>query len=442
VESIPAQPATPSGPSSLCGGYSGTYTIGVIAYADIYDWQVTPSDAGSITGTGTSAVFVASAGWTGTANISVRASNQCGTGPWSSAAACQVYHNPMQFQMVGDGAFCEGDPGAEIVLDGSETGVNYELYFNNAGTGNILAGTGSAISFGYHSTTGLYTVSGYTDFCFEFMVGQVYVHLLPAPQQPAMPNGPENTCDTYTSTYTTQPIPGAELYVWTLDPEEAGTLTPVFDTAHIDWTDGFTGKAELSVHVENICGTGPESEILEIDVYLAPDPVISGLQEVCDNTPEDYATEENPGSFYTWEVTGGVIIAGPGTHQITVLWGTPGAGTVTVTEESADGCLTTTEPFAVTIDDCTYLSDGSDKNTVLIYPNPAKDILNILPSQNLNGITVRISSSIGSTLVRADYPASQKQINQDITALEPGIYFLVIEENGHCVFNDKFVVTK
>lgn len=431
VESIPAQPGTPSGPTELCGGYSGTYTVNAITYADAYDWQVTPSNAGTITGTGTSAVFLASTGWTGTASIIARATNQCGNGPWSNAANCQVYHNPLQFQMIGDGAYCEGDPGAEIVLDGSETGVSYELYFNNAPTGTVLPGTGSALSFGFHSTAGLYSVSGYTDHCFEFMVGQVYVHLLLLPPQPAMPNGPEIGCDGQDATYTTQPIAGAEVYIWTLSPEEAGILTPVFDTAHITWNTGFTGKADLSVHVENICGTGPESEVMEIDVFLSPVPAISGSQLVCDETEEMYETADNPGSFYSWEVTGGVITAGPGTHQVTVLWGTPGAGTVTVTEESADGCLTTTEPYNVTIDDCTGLEDDQKNLGIRVYPVPAGNVLNI---EFLSGPglfdRISISNSNGQVLLDQELDRTANSLQVNLSEIPSGLYFITVHQKG------------
>ena len=46
----------------------------------------------------------------------------------------------------------------------------------------------------------------------------------------------------------------------------------------------------------------------------------------------------NAGSTYTWSVTNGVIVSGQGTSSIDVLWGAEGAGSVTVTEATVDGC--------------------------------------------------------------------------------------------------------
>lgn len=93
--------------------------------------------------------------------------------------------------------------------------------------------------------------------------------------------------DGQTTTYTTSPINEADVYIWTLTPEEAGVLTPVSDTAHIAWNPGYTGMATLSVHGENLCGEGAESEPLEINVYLAPIPEILGLELACADYEEN-----------------------------------------------------------------------------------------------------------------------------------------------------------
>lgn len=443
VEAIPAQPSTPTGPSELCGGYDGVYSISGVTYADSYDWQVTPVAAGTMSGTGTTATFTASANWTGMCDIRVRAVNQCGNGPWSASVQCAVYHNPVLFQLLGDGGFCEGSPGFEMVLDGSESDVSYELYFNGNPTGNVIPGTGSAISFGDISTVGLYTVSGYTDHCFEYMVGQIYVHQLALPAQATTPNGPPTVCDQDASTYITLVDPDADVYFWTLSPEEAGAMTVVFDTAHVVWTAGWTGKAHLSVHAENACGAGPESEALEINVYLDPEPVISGPQQVCDNTPEVYETADNPGSFYTWETTGGIITAGPGTHQVTVLWGEPGAGTLIFTEETADGCVAATEAYVVTIDDCTFIRELS-KERLNIYPNPATDLLNIGFRGYLIGAKseLLVTNSFGQKLFWSGIQEGSEHVTISTAGYPSGIYFINLIENGHTVASARFTVMR
>jgi uncharacterized delta-60 repeat protein len=443
VESLPGQPAMPTGPSDLCGTHEDTFTTGSVMYADTYDWEVTPNEAGTITGEGISAVLHASSTWTGTCTIKVRGTSQCGNGPWSAGATCLISHNPVQFQLTGDGGYCTGDPGSELVLEGSETGVNYELYLAGAPTGNILPGTGGPLSFGFFSVTGLYSVSGYTDYCFEFMVGQVYVHEMLAPEQAQEPVGPGLACDMEPATYTTMPIDDADVYVWSLNPGEAGVLTPVFDTVHIAWTAGWTGTVNLSVHGENNCGEGPESEPAEISVNLSPNPEIIGNDLACSNLEEKYQTVNNDGSFYTWEVTGGEIIDGAGTYQATVLWGAPGEGSVTVTEETAQGCTTTTDPFSVTIEICESVSENSGE-TILVYPNPVKDVLNVMISQNNNSRPLQaiILNSQGQVMGSIEQLNSVKFLQINIAGYPCGIYMLkaINEDNTNQIL--RFIVSR
>ncbi len=443
IEAVPAQPAEPDGPSVLCGTYSGEYSIPGVLYADNYSWQVAPGNAGTVTGNGTTAVFTASLQWTGTCSIQARAEGLCGNSPWSQGVQVEIHHNPVLFQLSGDGGFCEGDPGAEIILDGSETGINYELYRDGEPTGNIVPGTGSAISFGYNSTTGLYSASGYTDNCFEFMVGQVFVHQLLLPGQANVPNGPVDACDQDISTYTTNTIEDADVYIWTLTPEEAGLLTPVADTAHVDWNDGFSGTATLSVHAENLCGEGAESEPLNIEVNITPTPAIIGNDIVCSDYEEKYETQYNDGSFYTWEATGGIIIDGAGTHQATIRWGEAGPGTVTVSEESAQGCIGTTESFAVTIEECTYISDV-DKDRILIYPNPAMNDLFISISPDVTGSVseLMIVDFSGKMVAEMKPAGSHNPLIVNVTGYPAGIYTLVARFTSGEMINTRFVLIK
>lgn len=442
VESIPSQPVMPTGPTELCGGYNGAYTTSATTYADTYNWRVVPAAAGTISGTGLTGTFTASTTWTGTCDIQVQGVGYCGSSPWSEAATCEVHHDPILFQLLGDGGYCEGSPGAELVMDGSETGVDYELYIDGSPTGNIVPGTGSSISFGFYTTAGLYTVAGYTDFCFEEMIGQVYVHQLALPSMPGMINGPDNTCDNETSVYTVPEIDDAQVYVWTLDPATAGEMTTVSDTATIAWNEGFSGTANLSVHGENICGEGPESNPFIISVHLAAHPAISGPQQVCSDHQEDYLTEDHPGSIYTWTVTGGIVTAGPGTHKVTIQWGDPGVGSVTVMEETADGCSTTTEPYDVTVDECNFTGENS-RESAKIYPNPVKDVLNVtLPGISAGNTTISIVNTYGLVLETIPVNSGNATLQVNMSAYPAGVYFLKLEEDGNGVSTARFVVIK
>jgi photosystem II stability/assembly factor-like uncharacterized protein len=219
------QPVTPSGAAETCGTYTYAYATESVQYANSYEWQVDPVSAGSISGNGTVGTLLASNSWSGAYTVKVRAISQCGAGPWSPALSCSLFHNPVIYDLVGDGTFCEGEPGSEIVLNGSETGITYELFKDNVTTGLTIAGTGAQISFGYFDETGLYTATGYNDHCSENMVGQIYVHMESLPGQAAEPEGDQTVCNDMSNEYYTAGAPNADDYVWNLDPSDAGVVT-------------------------------------------------------------------------------------------------------------------------------------------------------------------------------------------------------------------------
>ncbi|MBX2907612.1 MAG: hypothetical protein KF744_16325, partial [Taibaiella sp.] len=64
---------------------------------------------------------------------------------------------PVAQSVSGGGSYCSGGSGVAVGLSNSATGVSYQIY-NGITAGAILAGTGSAISFGSMMDAGVYTV--------------------------------------------------------------------------------------------------------------------------------------------------------------------------------------------------------------------------------------------------------------------------------------------
>ncbi|MEP7094601.1 MAG: hypothetical protein ABI793_11130, partial [Flavobacterium sp.] len=87
-----------------------------------------------------------------------------------------IASNPTSFSMTGS-SVCAGSS-TTIGLSGSQLGVNYQLQLGGTNTGSAVAGTGSAISFGSKSATGIYTVvatAGSTT-CTTTMSGSVSIN--------------------------------------------------------------------------------------------------------------------------------------------------------------------------------------------------------------------------------------------------------------------------
>ncbi len=254
------QPVTPAGPAEACGTYSYQYLTHEVIYASSYDWQVNPSSAGTMSGNDTVATFLASNTWSGAYSIRVRAQSDCGYGPWSQEITGTLYHDPVQYTLTGDGFYCEGDPGSEIILDGSETGVNYELYKDEVSTGIVMPGTGTPLNFGIFTETGIYNCSAYTDHCSENMVGEIYVHVVPVPE-PSV-TGPSTVCDNAEGEYST-PENAGDSYSWDV---AGGTVVTGAGTWQINVLWGVPGPGSVSVTETTQQGCEAISETLDVTI--------------------------------------------------------------------------------------------------------------------------------------------------------------------------------
>ncbi|MCF8227844.1 MAG: T9SS type A sorting domain-containing protein [Bacteroidales bacterium] len=113
----PGAPDKPQGPDVVDVAITPTseYTTGMLPYADVYEWNISPEEAGTIEGNNTTATVNWNLDYSGQAGISVMATNDCGSGEWSeimnvtvnntvgldekySQNAIQVYPNPFKEQ--------------------------------------------------------------------------------------------------------------------------------------------------------------------------------------------------------------------------------------------------------------------------------------------------------------------------------------------------------
>lgn len=94
-----------------------------------------------------------------------------------------VQPSPLAYNVTGGGEYCAGGNGVMIGLSGSQTGRIYELFLDGAPTGQVVSGTGAAISFGYQISGGNYTVlaTNPSTTCDYEMIGSKNVVVNPLP---------------------------------------------------------------------------------------------------------------------------------------------------------------------------------------------------------------------------------------------------------------------
>lgn len=91
---------------------------------------------------------------------------------------------PLLQNITGDNSYCQGGAGVEIGLNDSETGVSYQLYLNGNPVGSPINGTGEAITFGYQTNAGTYTVTAFNStyiYCTAEMNNPITVTVNPVP---------------------------------------------------------------------------------------------------------------------------------------------------------------------------------------------------------------------------------------------------------------------
>ena len=107
-----------------------------------------------------------------------------------------------------------------------------------------------------------------------------------------------------------------------------------------------------------------------------------------------------------------------------MLWGSPGAGSVEVTESTQAGCEGTSETLFVTIDDCTGIGEGTSVE-VNIYPNPASENIHIT---GLDAASIRIYNLAGEEVLSLTSVSGDKMIN--ISKFDKSLYLVKVEQSG------------
>jgi len=92
-----------------------------------------------------------------------------------------VYAKPQVYAVDGGGNVCQNSQGTEIMLNGSQTGVTYQLKRDGTDVGSVVSGTGYSISFGFFNEAGNYTAIAGNSYCESEMAGMATINVLPAP---------------------------------------------------------------------------------------------------------------------------------------------------------------------------------------------------------------------------------------------------------------------
>ncbi len=169
------------GGGSYCAGGSGyhVYLIGSQAGVSYQLHNGVTIVGAPMTGTGgalnfgiftTPGVYTVTAATTATGCINTMA----------DSAVISINPPPTAYALSGGGGYCPGSTGVHILLDSSNTGINYQLYYDGTPIGAATAGINAPLDFGLVTSAGTYTIkaTNATTTCTTNMSGSdtVYVY--------------------------------------------------------------------------------------------------------------------------------------------------------------------------------------------------------------------------------------------------------------------------
>lgn len=174
---VNASPVGISGATSLCQGATTTLS-------DITPGGTWSSASGAVLSINSASGLVTGLAGTNTTTITYTLPDGCNTTRPITVNAQPAVNNVTETGGSGTpGHYCAGSAGIAIGLNGSESGVNYQLYNGSTPYYTPLPGTGSALSFGNITAAGTYTVmaTGATSGCATAQSGSASVTMDPLP---------------------------------------------------------------------------------------------------------------------------------------------------------------------------------------------------------------------------------------------------------------------
>ena len=350
VTASAGQAATPTGNTAVCQGTStSSYNTTGAANANTYAWSISPSSAGTISGTSTSATVTWAASFTGTASIGVVGSNSCGMGANANPLTVNISAAPSAAGTIsGNTTLCVNPANSTYSIASIPNASTYSWNLTPSSAGTIN-GNGNSITIDWNNSyvgQASLTVYGSNSCGNGTSSTPLTIDVLQGPGVPGTPTGTTTVCsNSGTSTYTSSGTTNTTSYQWTLNPTAAGTISGTGTSATVTWNSTFSGTASISIEGISACGTGPSSATLSVTVNSVPNMAStpSGPNVLCENPLNgNFATTAiSNATSYSWALlpANAGVISGTG-NNITIDWDNQFTGSANLKVAGVNTCGT------------------------------------------------------------------------------------------------------
>jgi len=250
------------------------------------------------------------------------------------------------------------------------------------------------------------------------------------------------------TTYVTQIVnPKYEEAQWLLEPEEAGEISNLQDSAIINWNNNYEGQVELMVRSISDCGESEFTEpfVITLNPQAETPTNVVGQDTICtvNTTSTTYFTQiYNPQyEEAQWQMLP------PEAGELTNLqdtaiihWSEGFEGQVELRVKSINNCGESdfTEPKIIEVRSCVGIGEIHQKE-LKIYPNPANTQITFELPEIKKKSFLQIKDIFGKTLKEYIIIKGQTQLQWDCSQMPGGVYFYQTEIYG-VVYRGKIVI--
>jgi PKD repeat protein len=346
---------------------------------------------------------------------------------------------PAPEEPIGDSLLCQNNSNSLYRINPIAGAIGYEWVLTPDSAG-LLTDYDTAVIVDWSNT-----YSGFAGIKVQAINGcgagpfspERQVELLPSPDIPGQPEGPDAVCQGEVSTlYTIDAAGYADYYIWDLFPTSAGSISGSGTTGTVEWNPSFLGTATVRVKSANMCYQSDWSDALNVTMSTTPTVFLGNDTSVC-----AYATvlldAGNPGASYLWstgETTQTIVADSTGIGIGTGIF------SVMVTKDGCEG----SDEILITFDVCAGTAISSGNFSARIYPNPNNGTFRLeLSSPKPGPVRLKIMTPAGILLMdKKETMSSEKYIHTfDCTAWSSGVYYLKIESEAGSV-TKKIVISR
>jgi hypothetical protein len=296
ITSSPNTPSVPSGTATRCvGAGTDVYTTSSSG-ATTYSWSVTGA-GNTILSSGSSATVTWAAGYTGTASVSVFATNVCGNSSSSSSSVIVTPTVGIPSAPSGTTTRCQGS-GTTVYTTSATYATSYN--WSVTGAGNTISGTGTSATITWAAGfSGTATVSVTANGCNgPSSSSSTNITVTPTVGVPTVPGGTTTRCQgSGTSAYTTSAT-DATSYNWSVTGS-GNTISGTGTSATVTWAAGFSGTATVSVTANGCNGPSSASSVAVI-VNPLPAANAGANQTICSGQSISIGASPVSGNTYSW----------------------------------------------------------------------------------------------------------------------------------------------